>query len=80
MQTLDRSPHDENISEAISYDLAYDVVPKDARRGPIGMGLLWLATQTTFSGMFIGFSAQQSGQPFHDLLWGGGLGTARMCI
>jgi len=80
MQTLDTAPHDENIGEALTYDLAYDIVPDDARRGPLAMGLLWLATQTSFSGMFIGFSAQQSGQPFRDLLWGCGIGTACMFI
>ena len=79
MPTRD-TPHDENIGEALTYDLAYDIVPHDARRGALSMGLLWLATQTTFSGMFIGFSAQQSGQSLRDLLIGCGLGTASVCL
>jgi purine-cytosine permease-like protein len=74
------TPHDENIGEALTYDLAYDIVPESARRGPVSMGLLWLATQTTFSGMFIGFSAQQSGQSLQDLLLGCGIGTACICL
>jgi purine-cytosine permease-like protein len=80
MQSPEHTTHDEDLGEAVTYDLAYDIVPQDARRGPIAMGLLWLATQTSFSGMFIGFSQQQSGQPLRDLLWGCGLGTVCLCI
>jgi purine-cytosine permease-like protein len=80
MQNITLANHDENIGEALTYDLAYDIVPETARRGPVAMGLLWLATQTTFSGMFIGFSAQQSGQSLHDLLLGCGIGTACICL
>jgi purine-cytosine permease-like protein len=80
MQNSPVAAHDENIGEALTYDLAYDIVPASARRGPVSMGLLWLATQTTFSGMFIGFSAQQSGQSLHDLLMGCGIGTACICL
>jgi purine-cytosine permease-like protein len=72
--------HDENLGEALTYDLAYDIVPESARRSPLSMGLLWLATQTTFSGMFIGFSAQQSGQSLAQLLEGCGIGTLCICI
>jgi purine-cytosine permease-like protein len=72
--------HDENLGEALTYDLAYDIVPQSARRSPLSMGLLWLATQTTFSGMFIGFSAQQSGQSLAQLLAGCGIGTLCICI
>lgn len=80
MHDLDHTRHDENIGEALTYDLAYNIVPQDERRGPIAMGLLWLATQTSFSGMFIGFSAQQSGQSLRDLLIGCGIGVACMCL
>jgi purine-cytosine permease-like protein len=80
MQNSPLTGHDENIGEALTYDLAYDIVPENTRRGPVSMGLLWLATQTTFSGMFIGFSAQQSGQSLHDLLLGCGIGTACICL
>jgi purine-cytosine permease-like protein len=72
--------HDENLGEALTYDLAYDVVPDDARRGPLAMGLLWVATLANFSGMFVGFAAQQSGQSLHDLLIGCGIGTACLCV
>jgi purine-cytosine permease-like protein len=77
---IQQSNHDEDLGEALTYDLAYDIVPQSARRSPLYMGLLWLATQTTFSGMFIGFSAQQSGQSLHDLLLGCGLGTLCICV
>jgi purine-cytosine permease-like protein len=80
MQGPTSPEHDENFGEAVTYDLAYDIVPDSARRGPIAMGLLWLATQTSFSGMFIGFSQQQSGQPLSDLLWGCGLGVLCLSI
>ncbi len=80
MQNSSLVDHNENIGEALTYDLAYDIVPASARRGPLSMGLLWLATQTTFSGMFIGFSAQQSGQSLQDLLLGCGIGTACICL
>lgn len=80
MQSTPVANLDENLGEALTYDLAYDIVPASARRGPVSMGLLWLATQTTFSGMFIGFSAQQSGQSLNDLLLGCGIGTACICL
>lgn len=80
MHGLDRPSHDENIGEALTYDLAYNIVPQNERSGPLPMGLLWLATQTSFSGMFIGFSAQQSGQSLHDLLIGCGIGVVCMCL
>jgi purine-cytosine permease-like protein len=80
MQSSPVADHDENINEALTYDLAYDIVPASARRSPLSMGLIWLATQTTFSGMFIGFSAQQSGQSLSGLLWGCGIGTACMLL
>jgi purine-cytosine permease-like protein len=80
MQISPVENHDENISEALTYDLAYDIVPESARRSPLSMGLIWLATQTTFSGMFIGFSAQQAGQSLAGLLWGCGIGTACMLL
>jgi purine-cytosine permease-like protein len=80
MQTPAQSHQDEDIGEALTYDLAYDIVPDSARRGPIAMGLLWLATQTSFSGMFIGFSAQQSGQPLAGLLYGCGIGVLCLCL
>jgi purine-cytosine permease-like protein len=80
MQSPNQPIHDENIGEALTYDLAYDIVPEAARRSPLSMGLLWLATQTTFSGMFIGFSAQQSGQSLVDLLYGCGIGTLCICL
>jgi purine-cytosine permease-like protein len=80
MQSPPRPVHDEKFGEAVTYDLAYDIVPDSARRGPIAMGLLWLATQTSFSGMFIGFSQQQAGQPLSDLLLGCGLGVICLCI
>jgi purine-cytosine permease-like protein len=44
------------------------------------MGLLWLATQTNFAGMFIGFTAQHSGQSLRELLLGCGIGTICLCI
>jgi purine-cytosine permease-like protein len=72
--------HDENLGEALTYDLAYDVVPDDARRGPLAMGMLWVATLANFSAMFVGFAAQQSGQSLHDLLIGCGIGTACLCV
>ncbi|MGE4482227.1 cytosine permease [Acidocella sp.] len=80
MQDKAEIVHEEDVGEALSYDLAYDVVPLNERRGALGMGLLWLATQTSLGGMFIGFSAQQSGQPFLDLLYGCGIGTIGLCI
>jgi purine-cytosine permease-like protein len=80
MQTPAQTHQDEDIGEALTYDLAYDIVPDSARRGPIAMGLLWLATQTSFSGMFIGFSAQQSGQPLAGLLYGCGIGVLCLCV
>jgi len=76
----DQPIHAENLGEALTYDLAYDVVPDSARRSPLSMGLLWLATQTTFAGMFVGFSAQQSGQSLDELLMGCGLGTLCICV
>ena len=72
--------HDENLGEAVTYDLAYDIVPENLRQGPFSMGLLWLATQTNFAGMFIGFSAQHSGQSLLELLMGCGLGTVCLCM
>ena len=72
--------HDENLDEAVTYDLAYDIVPENLRRGPFSMGLLWLTTQTTFGGMFIGFTAQHSGQSLQGLLIGCGIGTVCLCI
>jgi purine-cytosine permease-like protein len=72
--------HDENLGEAVTYDLAYEIVPENLRRGPVSMGLLWLATQTNFSGMFIGFTAQHAGQSLQGLLIGCGLGTVCLCI
>jgi purine-cytosine permease-like protein len=69
---------DEDIGEALSYDLAYDVVPDSARRSAFSMGLLWLATQTTFSSMFVGFAVQQSGQPLAGMLWGCAIGV--LCL
>jgi len=80
MQNSVIQSRDENIGEAVTYDLAYNIVPENARRSPLSMGLIWLATQTTFSGMFIGFSAQQAGQSFSGLLWGCGIGTACMLL
>ena len=80
MHTPAQTHQDEDIGEALTYDLAYDIVPDSARRGPIAMGLLWLATQTSFSGMFIGFSAQQSGQPLAGLLYGCGIGVLSLCV
>jgi purine-cytosine permease-like protein len=79
MHTPAQTHQDEDIGEALTYDLAYDIVPDSARRGPLAMGLLWLATQTSFSGMFIGFSQQQSGQPFSGLIYGCLIGTLCLC-
>jgi purine-cytosine permease-like protein len=72
--------HDENLGEAVTYDLAYDIVPDDLRRGPVTMGLLWLTSQTNFSGMFIGFTAQHAGQSLQGLLLGCGIGTLCLSI
>jgi purine-cytosine permease-like protein len=72
--------HDENLGEAVTYDLAYDIVPENLRQGPFSMGLLWLATQTNFAGMFIGFTAQHAGQSLQELLIGCGIGTVCLCI
>jgi purine-cytosine permease-like protein len=72
--------HGENLGQAVTYDLAYDIVPENLRQGPFSMGLLWLATQTNFAGMFIGFSAQHAGQSLRELLIGCGLGAVCLCI
>jgi purine-cytosine permease-like protein len=72
--------HDENLAQAVTHDLAYDIVPENLRQGPVSMGLLWLATQTNFAGMFIGFTAQHSGQSLQELLIGCGIGTICLCI
>jgi len=72
--------HDENLGEAVTYDLAYDIVPENLRRGSFSMGLLWLSTQTNFAGMFIGFTAQHSGQSLQELLIGCGIGAVCLCI
>ncbi|WP_028962034.1 purine-cytosine permease family protein [Sulfobacillus thermosulfidooxidans] len=72
--------HDENLHEALTYDLAFQPVPAPMRKGPIAMSLLWLATQTTFPTMFIGFTAQQSGLPLQGLIMGCVVGTVLLSV
>lgn len=71
---------EESTTEALSYDHAYDVVPINERNKPFGMGMLWLATQTSMGSLFAGFSAQQSGQSFKDLLIGCLIGVIGISI
>lgn len=70
----------EGIKEAVAHDLAYQLVPESAKKSPLSMGLLWLATETTFPTMFVGFSAEQSGLSLLGLLTGCFLGTLFLSI
>lgn len=70
----------ETFQEATTYDHAFTPVPEAERKGMLSMGLLWLATETTFPTMFIGFAAEQSGQSLQNMLIASLLATTLISI
>lgn len=75
-----KSETSETFREVATCDHAFTPVAEAERKGMLLMGLLWLATETTFPTMFIGFSAEQSGQSLQNMIIASLFGTILISI
>ena len=80
MSTKPQLSSQSDLAEAINSDFATAIVPINHRRPWLTLGLLWLAMQTAFPNLYIGFTAQRQGQPLADLIIGCTLGITLLSV
>jgi len=72
--------YESDLAEAITSDFVMTVVPDNHRKPWLTLGLLWLAMQTAFPNLYLGYTAQQQGQSLSDLMLGAGVGIALLTV
>jgi len=72
--------NENELNETITSDFTTTVVPANHRSHWLTLGLLWLAMQTAFPNLYLGFTAQRQGQSLSDLMSGCALGIGLLTI